>query len=172
MVPLLWKEDFKKFKWFSLCYIFNFLSFFIFMLWVSLILQVDLSISLSRFCLFCLSGLVWGVARHSLCVIISLQLVYMKSERPGSHQSISQTELKRSYSFTRLTQSAQPAGTWGKVLEGSGNKDGARMTMRIVHYVLSAVWRVSYSELVSPYFVLSYSCFHSFILSVGLSISS
>lgn len=46
------------------------------------------------------------------------------------------------------------------------------MTMPIVHDVLSAVWHVSYSGLVSPYFVLFYSCFHSFILSVGLSVPS
>lgn len=42
------------------------------------------------------------------------------------------------------------------------------MTMPIVRYALSAVWHLSYSGLVSLYFVLSYSCFHSFTLSVGL----
>lgn len=40
--------------------------------------------------------------------------------------------------------------------------------MPIVGYALNAAWYLSYSELVSPHFVLSYSCFRSLIQSVGL----
>lgn len=130
---------------------------------LSLILHTDLSIPLGlsfyslRTCL--------RRSHTVVCVIITLQLVHMRTERPGSHLSIRQTEQKESYSLAQLTQSGQPAGTWEKVLEGSRNKDG--MTMSIVRYIecslASFIFWASISLFCPLFFMLSF--FHPCLLA-------